>query len=440
MASITSTGSSCESQPFQFVFSNNKGTRLLSKDMAGIPILNSAGVPFAPLLVPESNVVIKISAFVTTFNMSKVLDFTDAVNDKVYVVGGSPVQSAVVTASSNTVQLTAASSTNGFYNGGYVSIISGLGENQTRIILGWDGGTLTATTTQNWTIAPDNTSIAIISQAGSVTFGTGTLRCTDYAARFDQNTCSSTYNCWQLNITLEYKFDGWVPLLLPDCGMIEIKQILPATTSDVASATNNTVTLSTGSNTDDFYNGGTITLTTGTGQGETGTILDWNGATKTATMTQNWVTNPDNTSVANITQGPSPIPQTNCGINVVSATSNTIELDNNGSTTDGFYDGGTISIVAGTGQGQTGIIANWDGTTNTATMTLTWTTIPDITSVVKIAQAGVTFDYKVITDLYGRPVNEPVLLDGCGRELTVGGTPVYISLQPFRKKDFNQLI
>lgn len=52
--------------------------------------------------------------------------------------------------------------------------------------------------------------------------------------------------------------------------------------------------------TDDIYNGSTITITSGTGSGQSRIISDYVGATKVATVSVAWTTQPDNTSTFTI--------------------------------------------------------------------------------------------------------------------------------------------
>jgi hypothetical protein len=60
----------------------------------------------------------------------------------------------------------------------------------------------------------------------------------------------------------------------------------------------NTITLNAGASTyDDYYNSMTVTITGGTGSGQSGSIISYDAATQTATIDANWVTVPDNTSV-----------------------------------------------------------------------------------------------------------------------------------------------
>ncbi len=65
-----------------------------------------------------------------------------------------------------------------------------------------------------------------------------------------------------------------------------------------------TITLAAGASaTDDYYNSATIHITGGTGSGQTRTISDYVGSTKVATVDSAWTTQPDATSVYEISGG-----------------------------------------------------------------------------------------------------------------------------------------
>ncbi len=64
----------------------------------------------------------------------------------------------------------------------------------------------------------------------------------------------------------------------------------------------------------------------------------------------------------------------------VSATSSTIVLNGDASTVDGAYDPAIISIITGTGAGQTRLILEYAGATKTAYIDRDWKTTPDNTS------------------------------------------------------------
>lgn len=66
-----------------------------------------------------------------------------------------------------------------------------------------------------------------------------------------------------------------------------------------------TITLSaSATQTDDLYNGQSISIIAGTGAGQTRTISDYVGATRIATVSSSWTTNPNSTSVYSIDNGP----------------------------------------------------------------------------------------------------------------------------------------
>ena len=63
-----------------------------------------------------------------------------------------------------------------------------------------------------------------------------------------------------------------------------------------------TITLDAGAvATDDIYNGASITITSGTGAGQTRIISDYVGSTKVATVSTSWTTTPNSTSVFSVT-------------------------------------------------------------------------------------------------------------------------------------------
>jgi hypothetical protein len=68
----------------------------------------------------------------------------------------------------------------------------------------------------------------------------------------------------------------------------------------------------------------------------------------------------------------------------------TITLATASSTRDDLYAGLTISITAGTGSGQSKTISSYVGSTQIATVSSAWVTVPDATSVYSIAGKGVT--------------------------------------------------
>lgn len=121
-----------------------------------------------------------------------------------------------------------------------VEIMAGTGIGQVRTVASYVNSTKVATVSEAWDTNPDNTSVYIIKYRGVVK--------TDYTAQ---------------------------------AGGGDDEIIFPAAASEA----------------DDFYNGLTVSILSGTGAGQELAITDYDGATQTATMADDWDTNPDATSV-----------------------------------------------------------------------------------------------------------------------------------------------
>lgn len=82
-----------------------------------------------------------------------------------------------------------------------------------------------------------------------------------------------------------------------------IEDVLPTTATGTAQAgAASTITLATSASTrDNWYSGLTISITAGTGNGQSRTISSYVGSTQVATVSVNWGTNPDSTSQYSIT-------------------------------------------------------------------------------------------------------------------------------------------
>ena len=149
--------------------------------------------------------------------------------------------------------------------------------------------------------------------------------------------------------------------------------------------------------TNNFYNGSLVTITSGTGAGQTRTIVSYNGNTKNANVDRNWTTAPDNTSVFAVLATDNPALNANLqptanvqqtiirsGTAQTGSTSNTIKLDSGASATNNIYVGDTVTITGGTGVGQTRTIVSYNGTTKVATVDRVWIATPDNTSTFNI--------------------------------------------------------
>lgn len=92
---------------------------------------------------------------------------------------------------------------------------------------------------------------------------------------------------------------GYGPMLRA-CGFAETLVAVAVTGTAQAGAAS-TITLTAGASAvDDFYSGMAVRITAGTGSGQTGIIVDYNGTTKVATMLAPWSVTPNATSTYSI--------------------------------------------------------------------------------------------------------------------------------------------
>lgn len=184
---------------------------------------------------------------------------------------------------------------------------------------------------------------------------------------------------------------------------------------------NTSITLdASASASDDFYNNARIFITAGTGAGQGRFIEDYNGTTKVATVAT-WVTNPSSDSVfvilpfGSIPGASAPtagevadavwdearadhVTATSFGalgttllrVNTAQAgTASTITLDASASATNDLYNYNIVTIISGTGAGQSRQISDYVGASKVATVGVNWTTNPSSDSVFTIEALGV---------------------------------------------------
>jgi len=173
------------------------------------------------------------------------------------------------------------------------------------------------------------------------------------------------------------------------------------------------ITLDSGASAvDDFYKNAIVMITSGTGVSQCRTVSAYTGSTKIATITPNWGTAPDVTSVfvilpvgaiagasaptagevADAVWDEAASGHTTAGTygqygQVVRAATaqagaaSTITLDSGASAVDNFYVNEAIFLVGATGAGQCRKISSYVGSTKVATVDSNWATNPDATSV-----------------------------------------------------------
>ncbi len=129
---------------------------------------------------------------------------------------------------------------------------------------------------------------------------------------------------------------------------------------------------------DGAYDPAMVVIIENTGTGQTRLILQYDGATKTATVDRNWKVNPDATSVFQILANAGR-EHVNEGL-AQAGTASTIMLNVLASGNDNAYNGQAVFIRSGTGEDQRRIISAYNGATKIATVNQDWDTIPDTTS------------------------------------------------------------
>lgn len=139
---------------------------------------------------------------------------------------------------------------------------------------------------------------------------------------------------------------------------------------------------------DNIYNRNLIVITDNTGVGQTRTIVGYDGTSKVAVVDRDWYVQPDATTEYQITPDDTPL-VVDHGI-ARDGTSTTIQLRTSASAIDDTYHGAIVTILAGTGAGQSKLVDTYDGTTKTATICKTWETTPDTTSVYVLMPYGVS--------------------------------------------------
>lgn len=231
-----------------------------------------------------------------------------------------------------------ASSTTDIYKGNRVLITGGTGAGQERTITAYNGGSKQATVSRAWITTPDNTSTFAIKG--------------DDAPSINAN----------LQVTAN------------------VSQAVIRSGTAQSGSTSNTIKLDTGASaTNNVYVGNVITIVSGAGLGQTRTIVSYNGTTKVATVDRDWNTTPTNTSVFNILANTTPTTFSDQGV-AQAGTTSTITLASTASATDSIYVGSLVTILSGTGSGDTSEITAYNGTTKVATVSPNFSVAPDSTS------------------------------------------------------------
>ena len=152
-------------------------------------------------------------------------------------------------------------------------------------------------------------------------------------------------------------------------------------TGVAASASANTLTdASLGSYANDYFNDWRIKIISGTGSGQIRTVSDFTTVTGVVTVSSNWTTNPDSTSHFELRRFFITGTADSGGNNTLTASSGL------GSYSNDYFNGWTIEITGGTGNGQTKTVSDFATSTGVVTVSSNWTTNPDSTSTYSLSR------------------------------------------------------
>jgi len=150
-------------------------------------------------------------------------------------------------------------------------------------------------------------------------------------------------------------------------------------TAQGAGTDNNQIQLDTNaSSLDGAYDPAIVAIVDGTGAGQCRLILQYNGATKVATVDRGWKVQPDDTSEFIIYADPGR-EHVNEGL-AQAGTASSITLNANASSSDDNYINQLVFIRSGTGEDQVRRVTDYNGTTKVATVSPDWIVTPDATS------------------------------------------------------------
>lgn len=192
-------------------------------------------------------------------------------------LGSSAIVDTTVTGTptSTTIQLTAGSAIDDFYNDQLLYILSGTGVGQVRVVSDYVGATKTVTVDEAFITTPaaaDRVAILVAHTHPNSQIAD---------AVWDEVLTGATHN------------------VTNSAGkrLRAIDAAFEVHSGTAQAGTANTITLDTGASaTDNIYRGDRIVIIGGTGVQEHGICISYNGTTKVATMSENWVITPDATS------------------------------------------------------------------------------------------------------------------------------------------------
>lgn len=218
-----------------------------------------------------------------------------------------PVRSATAQAgAASTITLDAsASAVDDFYNYNLVQITSGTGVGQTRVISDYVGSTKVATVALAWATNPDNTSVFNILTSAAIASSTPPTAAENgtatWAALRAANTTAGSFGEGVKVAPSGIPVGAFVASSITAAAMAPDTGLKPHRSATAQAAAAGTITLDSGASAvDDFYKYQLVKIESGTGASQSRVITAYVGSTKVATISQNWATTPDNTSVFTI--------------------------------------------------------------------------------------------------------------------------------------------
>lgn len=318
-----------------------------------------------------------------------------------------------------------ASATTDFYKDDYVLILSGTGAGQARLITAYNGSTKVATVTPNWATNPDNTSVFSVIPSGlaDVVAWLATAPNVLISGRVDSNAqVVGDKTAYTLSQSFPTNFAS---LVIDGSGRIDLSKVLGSTINALISGRIDSNAQVVGDKT-----GYSLTQTFPTNFSSL--VVDvsgrvdvskWAGSAVNAllsgrvdsnaqvvgdktgySLTQTFPTNFSSLSIdgsgrVDLGKWIGSAPNALISGKLDSITSirsstaqagatGTITLDASASATNDLYKDNYICILSGTGAGQTRLVTAYNGSTKIATITPSWTTNPDNTSVFCVIPSG----------------------------------------------------
>lgn len=222
-----------------------------------------------------------------TIDGDSLLAFSKLIKSNHIIEGTSPDSGGTANTSTRIELDSDASAVDGTYDPAIINIISGTGRGQSRVIFQYDGTNKYAYINRDWKVIPDNTSVyCILMNPGDTHVNEGVAQ----------------------------------------------------------AGSNNTLTLNElGSDQNNIYLGQIIFIVAGTGADQARMVVGYDGGTKVATIDENWIVNPDSTSIYVML----PYPGFVHGVPSTDSAANTLSRDVIGSKLD-THDGDSIYARAHT--------------------------------------------------------------------------------------------